>query len=130
MLFSTMPPKELPKKGDLVCYRNETRPWKVVARVKKEENVFLGLQSGSACVHRERIEVLDWYPIVGDIVLVSFKPYLEAKKLKRDFILEDWVSKEMELISVDHNKATVKPKGSQLKTVPFECLRVLKPCPR
>lgn len=77
MIFSTYDPTRIPSVNDRVTYDGHTDPWTVTARVKDPHGqVWLQITDGTN-TRNERVEVLNWYPTVGDTVVFLLKPYID-----------------------------------------------------
>lgn len=129
MLFPTYPRKSLPNVGDVVTYTHCLEPW-VVERIVKDGigNVCLQIRCGDRYIHRERLEVLNWYPKPGDVCQLALKPYLDWRKAYGDYEIPVWMHKKCELISIHGNFARVKLSDGTVQRIPFQCLRVVNDC--
>ncbi|MEM9116914.1 MAG: hypothetical protein AAGD09_03420 [Cyanobacteria bacterium P01_F01_bin.56] len=129
MIFSSYYPDEIykiPNVGHIVTYCDRLHPFLVEHRCIVDNNVLLQIRSESLFVEREKLEVLNWYPQVGDVCVAAAKPYLKWRKLYQDYALPEWMHKKMELLEIQGDMALVRPTNKQRQKIPFECLRVLE----
>ncbi|MEM6839568.1 MAG: hypothetical protein AAF609_22340 [Cyanobacteria bacterium P01_C01_bin.120] len=131
IIWSSYYPDEInkiPNIGHLVTYYYEQRPFVVEARVIEKGNVSLKIRHNDEVIERERLEVLNWYPEVGDICVCAAKPYLDWQRAYRNYVLPEWTFKAMELLEIQGRFALVRPRGKnqQRRKLPFACLRVLE----
>lgn len=130
MIWSSYYPKEkdkLPGVGDVVTYRDRLHPYTVTRRTRRADGqVLVTLQDGDRVIEKERIEVLNWYPQIGDTCNVSAKPYLIWKLPEKDYRMPEWLFQKMTLLSIDGDMATIRNSKNKRMIIPFECLRVLE----
>ena len=148
MFFPTSP--HLPTVGDVVCFRHQHQPY-TVALHSPDRTLYhlIGLDEPA------RVEVLAWYPTVGDRVEVLFCPYAQYLQGKFDQYLRQRYSakgsdKEAidrtlgriktamkqaqnyrtgELLRVEGELAQVKFSGGA-EVLPFHCLAVVDRDPK
>lgn len=138
MLWSSYYPNHtdlIPAVGDLVTYCDLTYPYTVIAREVVNGNVLLSLQDGDTVIRRERLEVLNWYPRVGDACGVSKQAYCDWQsslngKSRIEQQIPGWAYKVVTLIHVAGDMATVQDKGGVEYTVPIWCLKVEPKAPK
>jgi hypothetical protein len=130
MLWSSFYPNEteyIPQVGDVVTPYGTQQPYEITKRWIDNGNAYLSLKGESEHVPQVRLEVVEWYPQVGDICTITAKPYLHWRRAYNDYELPAWTMNEMELLDVSGDMATVRPSGKkqQKRKVPLNCLRVL-----
>jgi hypothetical protein len=153
MLWSSLPPSELPAVGDRVCIDSTIKSYEVTARIRDEHGqVWLELAG-----HWERVECVHWAPAPGDICTILLKSYIDwvaarmdyqrnlaqddpkewkacqdrLKGLKKDMAVADdagsWLYGELHLVSLDHNWATVQAGGKgPHRQLPLSTIAVLR----
>ena len=133
MLWSSWYPSDvhrIPSVGDVVTYRDRPRPYTVTGRVvDRLGNVLLSLRHGQEQIHRERLEVLDWYPQIGDKVAVHKQRYCDWQaslngKARIEQIVPDWAYSTLLLVSVQDGVATLQDGDGAEYAVPMDCVRV------
>jgi len=129
VLWSSYYPKQIdkiPKVGDRVRYQDHDQPYTVLQRTVLEGSVFLRLQGeDGSIVERSRLEVCQWWPVVGSLCELALKPYLDWRKCMGDYEIPDWFWKRCEVLSIDRGMATIRPVGESDRSVPFGCLIVV-----
>lgn len=129
MLWSSYYPKQvdkIPKVGDRVRYQDHSQPYTVLQRTIREGSVFLRLQGEDGIIiERARLEVCQWWPVVGSQCELALKPYLDWRKCMGDYEIPAWFWKRCEVRSIDGGMAVVRPVGEGDRTVPFQCLIVV-----
>ncbi len=93
MLWSSYYPNQIdkiPSNGDRVIYPNEIVPWTVERRIIHSGNVLLTLRNGDRIHENVQLEILNWFPEVGDWCNIAMQPYLNWRKIYNDFALPKW----------------------------------------
>lgn len=134
MMFSTHPPEALPKVGDLVTMHHCGYPWTVTKRSRNRfQQVMMVVTPPAGPSQLVMVEVLNWWPAVGDICTVLAKPYgdwLQTTGAKRwdceDYNnAQSWLYGEFPVTDIDRDMATVQG-GKRSQRVPLGCLAVVK----
>jgi hypothetical protein len=111
-----------------VSYADRLELCKVTRRwIDPAGQVYLSLKTAQGnVIPQERVEVLTYYPEVGDLCEIAAHPYLEWAESIGNYALPDWCWKSCELVEIKGSMARVRPQGEGQKTrpVPFAALRV------